>query len=474
MVLGVMIDPKDIYESCQQFRKTDRPDILDDLLEINFIHVPTDKVLKRARFYVTADVPTTDWIRKHPTFKNGCWPLGLMNLHQWFWKIKFVEAQGQFEIDGGIFDPKVGKTLIHAEFEDFEGAGWLVPLVNIANTHLLDQLRQFYKDDPKAFPDPARISTVMDEELKKRAKQRKATEIEQLKRQPLIKKPEHKVRIFIDESGDVGFGAVNDVYVYAPVAVRDENYGPVVADLKGLLSKHWGDQAPKEIHMSAVPASKREAIQNDFARIILENDIRVLCFGMGKWPLLKHLFRCHAEARFHEEMPLNIAWGDLVADKDYFLQANFLAITVEEVVAGLAIDFLVNGISADFHHDRKHRVWMNNALEHGFKKGIETARKHAESFFGISVVPPMTFAVADSENEPCLWLSDWLANELRAWFHHQPLSVAFEKAKENIRFVGFDEHGVKHTSREIGGYGDEVLPDLPREIVRGDPIAKSI
>jgi hypothetical protein len=116
---------------------------------------------------------------------------------------------------------------------------------------------------------------------------------------------------------------------------------------------------------------------------------------------------------------------------------------------------------------------MNNALEVGFQKGIETARKHAETFFGIAVVPTMKFAVADSENEPCLWLSDWLANELRAWFHHQPLSSAFEMAKVNMRFVGFDEHGVKHTSREIGGHGEEVLPDLPREIIRGDPVAKS-
>ena len=188
-------------------------------------------------------------------------------------------------------------------------------------------------------------------------------------------------------------------------------------------------------------------------------------------PFLKHLFRCHAEARFAEEMPLNITWHDLVTDKDYFLQSNFLAITVEEVVSGLAIDFLVNGITADFYHDRKYRVWMNEALELGFKRGIETARKHAQGFFGLSIAPTVNFAVADSESEPCLWLSDWIANELRGWAHHQNLSPAFEKAKQNMRFVGFDEHGVKHTSRDIGGHGDVELPELPREIVRGNPHA---
>src|SRR6267143_34762 len=51
--------------------------------------------------------------------------------------------------------------------------------------------------------------------------------------------------------------------------------------------------------------------------------------------------------------------------------------------------------------------------------------------------------IADSESKPCLWLSDWIANELRAWCYHRPFSPAFEKAKQNIRFVAFDEHGDK-------------------------------
>jgi hypothetical protein len=458
-----------IYESCQQFRKDNRPYILDDLLEINFIYVPTQKVLKRARFYIEADGPTTDWIQRHPTFKHGCWPLGLMNLHQWFWKIKFLEVQGHVEIDGGNFDPKVGKTLIHAEFDNFEDGIWLVPLVNLANTHLFDQLRQFYKDAPQAFPQSERIATVMDEEFKKHEQQKRATEIEQIKRRPLIRNPDQKVRIFIDESGDIGFGGANDVYVYAPVAVPEEKYKAVVAELKSLLPKHWSQNPPAEIHMSTVPPSKRENIQTDFARIVIENDIRVLCFVMEKWQFLKHLFRCHAEARFTQELPLNITWEELVNDKEFFLQSNFLAITIEDVVSGLAIDFLTNGIAADFYHDRKYRVWMNDALELGFKHGIETARKHAEAFFGLSIIPTVKFAVTDSELEPCLWLSDWIANELRGWCHHQPLSKGFEKAKQNLRFIGFDEHGVKHTSSEIGGHGDEELPDLPREIIRGNP-----
>ena len=464
-----MTEHLDIYESCRHLRKTNRPDVLDDLLEIEFVHLPTRRLLKRARFFVTADGPTAKWIRKHPTFSRGCWPLGLMNLHQWIWKVKFIEVDGHSEIEGGTFDPKVGKTLIRAEFDDFEGKGWLVPLVKLANTHILDQLRQFYNDAPAAFPSPDRITNVMGEEMRKIAAKHQANALEQTKRRAWIQAPATKVRIFIDESGDIGFRDVYDLYVFAPVVVPDARYAKVVSDLRGLLAKHWRDTAPAEIHMTKVPEGKRKQVQNDLAQIIIDNDIRVMCFAMKKWLFIKHLFRCHAEARFAEEMPLNLTWHDLVTDKDYFLQSNVLATAVEEGVSGVAIDFRVNGITADFYHDRKHCIWMNDALELGFTRGIDTARKHAQSFFGLSIVPTVSFAVADSESEPCLWLSDWIANELRGWAHHQPLSPGFQKARQNMRFVGFDNHGVKHTSRDIGGHGDEELPDLPREIVRGNP-----
>lgn len=50
-------------------------------------------------------------------------------------KIKFVEVDGRREIMGGTEDPNVGQVLIKAEFEDLDGEGWFVPLVNLANTH---------------------------------------------------------------------------------------------------------------------------------------------------------------------------------------------------------------------------------------------------------------------------------------------------------------------------------------------------
>src|ERR1700753_1720299 len=122
-----MNGPLDICESCQTKMRFARPDVLDHLLELNFVHEPTQKVLKRAKFYVQADDSVNRYIQSHPTFKNGCWPVGLMALHDWFWKIKFLEVKGQKVLEGGAMDPKIGITHLRAEFEDLDGEGWFVP-----------------------------------------------------------------------------------------------------------------------------------------------------------------------------------------------------------------------------------------------------------------------------------------------------------------------------------------------------------
>jgi hypothetical protein len=468
-----MPEEMDVYEGCTMFTKSARPDVLDHLLEINFTHIPAQRVLKRARFIVVADDAVNEWIQTHPTFKRGCWPVGLMNLHQWFWQTKFIEVKGHRELEGGMQDPNVGVVRITAEFEDLDGEGWFVPLVNFANTHLLDQLRQFYNDHPEMCPSPERVSEVMSAEAAKLVATHEATIREQIKRRPLIRRPTSKVRIFVDESGDIGFKRMNDVYTYAAVIVPEAKEKQVSAALRALLTKHWRNTPPSEIHACQLPESKQDAVKNDMAEIILQHDLRLVCFAIAKWNFVKHLCRRHVEARFSQEEPFNISWRELTNDPNYYFKFNFLALTVDEVVSDLAIDFLVAGFGADFFHDRKNKTWMNDALEHGFQQGLETARKHAEAFFGLSIVPPCTFSLADSEKEPCLWLADWVSNELRAWAHHSPHSAAFEKAKPNIIFIGFDSNGVKGSSKEIGGHADQTYPELPREIVRGDPAERS-
>jgi hypothetical protein len=109
--------------------RTRQPDVLDDLLEITFIHVPTSRVLKRARFHLRADDATHNWIRGHPTFSRGCWPVGLFLLHDWMWEKKFIDVEGREIIDGGMIDPNVltnynrgGITSTRAKLRVFESA----------------------------------------------------------------------------------------------------------------------------------------------------------------------------------------------------------------------------------------------------------------------------------------------------------------------------------------------------------------
>ncbi len=464
-----MSEPLDIYEGCQQIRRTMRPDVLDDILEITFTHIPTRRMLKRMRFHIWADKGAAAWIRAHPTFKRGCWPVGLYNLHDWMWEVKFVEVDGQKVIEGGSVDPKVGTTYIRAEFENFEDGVWFAPLVNIANTHIYDQLSQFYKDSPNAKTDPSRIPQILSTEKEKIEAKQRATAVAQMQRRHLLKEPTKTVKVLIDESGDVGFQRLHDVYVFAPVIVPENKIQQVNSLLDALRAKHWSANAPSEIHMTQVPEAKRAAIREDFARIIRENDITILGCLVEKEAFIKHLFRCHASARRAEENPLDLTWNDLINDRSYFLQANTLATTVEIVVSHLALDFLTSGTAAVFTHDRKHREWMNTALALGFSRGLETAKKLAEAHFGISTAPPASFSVADSKTEPCLWLSDWISGELRAWSFNKPFSPELESIKPNMTFLGFRNDGVKCSSRDVGVAAETKFPDLPRLLARGDP-----
>ena len=457
-------------ESCMRRSRTNSPNVLDDILEVTFVDMPTQTVLKRARFFVRADESTARWIRSHPTFSRGCWPLGIFVLHDWMWQKKFIDVETKEVVEGGVFDPRVGTTYIRAELENFEDGVWLAPLVNIANTHLYDQLRQFYLYCPQAKTAPERIPQIVANEKAKREEKHRAAELARFQRQHLLKKPMRNVRVFIDESGDVGFREIDNVYVLAPVIVPDERYVQVSNAINNLRAKHWAQPPPAEIHMSKISEHRRSAIKADMAAIIRENDVTVLGCTIMKRAFLKHLFRCHVASRYREEYPLDLTWHDLIENRDYYLQANTLATTVELVVAHVALDFLTSGTSAVFTHDRKHRDWMNDALDLGFGRGVTEARNLSKAYFGLDVAPTLSFTVADSASEPCLWLSDWISNELRNWSHNIPFSPELESIKCCMSFLGFRDDGVKCASKDIGGVADQEFPDMPRALVQGNPI----
>ena len=106
---------------------------------------------------------------------------------------------------------------------------------------------------------------------------------------------------------------------------------------------------------------------------------------------------------------------------------------------------------------------MNDALHEGFRRGLDLGTRYALEIFGRPQTLAASFDVADSENEPCIWLSDWLSGEIRNWIVAQAsLSPAYETIKDRLQFIGYDEDGVKVSYQGLGGKVEKSFPDLPR------------
>jgi hypothetical protein len=134
--------PRD--ESCISIPSSSRPDVLDHELRIEFHDTNTRELLMRARFHIVGDQQTQRFIRSNPTFQRGCWPMGLTLLHDYMWHQKIAEIPPEgLDQQLGFRDRLRGITHIQARFDCFNGRGALVPLVNLANTHVMDQMRLF-------------------------------------------------------------------------------------------------------------------------------------------------------------------------------------------------------------------------------------------------------------------------------------------------------------------------------------------
>jgi hypothetical protein len=316
---------------------------------------------------------------------------------------------------------------------------------------------------PEAAPRATRIETIKAEERQKRADEAKAKAARQREALVLLRLETEESFVFIDESGDPGFRTLQDVYVFTAIIVPSRSLETVRADLRAILTRRWPGPAPAELHMHRVPESIRAEVQGDLAAVMERHDLRAIVFTAPKWEVIKNLCRRHMEHRRLEECPMDFEWDQRVHDPRYQFRFNFLGLTMEEVVSHLALDFMLRGSAAHFRHDRKHQRWMNDALREGFQRGLDLAARYALEIFGRSQAMRATFDVADSENEPCVWLADWLSGEIRSWTVAQgTLSPAYRRIKRKLNFVGYDENGVKAAFHKLGGQADQYFPDLPR------------
>ncbi len=454
--------PRD--EVCTVVPRSPRPDILDHDLQIEFRDTSTGLLQMRARFHIFGDAQVHRFIRSNPTWRRGCWPVGLTLLYDYLWEKKIVEVPpGGLTDDGGVRDPARGITYIHASYEVFNGRGAVIPLVNLANTHVMDQMRRFFAIHPDAAPQPARAATVMAAERLRLEAEAKAKTARQRQALVLLRPTTRESYVFIDESGDPGFRSLEDVYVFTAIIVPQSIVDVVRADLRAILARRWPETPPAELHLHQVPDSFLAAVQNDLASVMQCHDLRAYAFTAHKWSVIKNLCRRHMENRRSAEAPMDFEWDQRVNDPRYQFRYNFLGLTMEEVVSHLALDFLLQGSAAHFRHDRKRNQWMNDALHEGFRRGLDLGTRYALEIFGRPQTLAASFDVADSENEPCIWLSDWLSGEIRNWIVAQAsLSPAYETIKDRLQFIGYDEDGVKVSYQGLGGKVEKSFPDLPR------------
>jgi hypothetical protein len=249
------------------------------------------------------------------------------------------------------------------------------------------------------------------------------------------------------------------------VIIREPRLDETRSEIRKVIADNWRGSAPAELHFSGIPAAKLAGVTEALAEIFLREVDDAVCMGGINLDFCRHLLRCEAEFNRAKERPIQTNIADLLADKGSHPGRKLLILTSEELITHVGIDSLVRGSSLKVVHDRKHRQWMNEALQKSFDRSQQSIRLVASELYGQELCPSMSFTVAASETDSCLWLSDWIAWEFGAWLRDdRDLSPAFKKVQSRLRFFAFGNAGQKTSFDGPGGHEIARYPDRPREI----------
>ncbi len=409
------------------------------------------------------------FVAKHPLWSKDCRPFLLWQIYEAFWQLKLMEADfgapKVFKV--GLQDSKRNSltvvTITAEVFYDGKGSP-AIHLPNYANTHIYDQLAKIYETNPDARPSPDWMDQTKERILREHAKaELKITRERELRlrARPVNNDP---VTLFIDETGDLGFKSGEHFYINCGVLVKDSRLDATRDAIRNVIASNWRGSVPQELHFSSMPASKFVAVSDALAEIFLREVDDAICLSAINLDFCRYLLRCEAEFNRTQERPIQTNIAELLADENSHPGRKLLILTTEELIAHIGVDCLVAGSNLSVVHDRKHRNWMNQALEKGFERSKSAIQLTSSQIYDHKLCPSMQFNRVPSETEPCLWLSDWVAWEFGAWMRGAKLSAAFEKAKRKIRFLGFGERGKKVQFDGPGGRELASYPDRPREI----------
>jgi hypothetical protein len=429
---------------------------------------PSGRPYAKTTFSVTFDQIVARHIQNHPIFKLDCRPFILWSVRETIWQLKLVKAKfGEPTVIPTTLQTEQGGKIdvaVKAEvFIETQGTT-LIHIVNYANTHLLDQMGEIFKQSPESRPSKQYVESKKSEFYDRLAADEAQTRRFQTRNLKNRKVIGGKYTVFIDESGDIGFRDSTTEYVCSAFMVEHRKLKEFSDSLNSGIASVWKNTRPNELHFAAIPESKLapalKVVEDCFSRFGVET----LGYIIRKQDFFLNLLRGEAETRRREEHPIVTNIADKLADPDGHVGRKFLAVIVEEIVAHIGVDAVDHGFELRFVHDRKHRSWMNKALETGFERGSKSLGVYSSLTYGQDLVPEMQFTIADSGQAPGLWVSDWLCWEIGRWLRGAAWSPQFEKAVSRIKFLCFDRLGKKHLIERPGGKKVQDFPDWPRVI----------
>ena len=466
---GVRQIEADIYERCW-FHPIIRQDGYPDFeFEVREENDKTGELIHIVSIRLGADEEIWEYIEKHPLWGKDPRLLFLMNVFDVLWKVKIIptEVNSPFQTKI-VLKPLQGGTVnveIRAEvFIDFGGVH-IISVVNYANTHVRDQVDAVMKDNPAAIPD-AYVKSVKERFFNdhidaKRLKQKQQRR--RLKKRKRSQLKHERMKVFLDESGDIGFRSLKEPYILTAYVLPASECYAVEQDLKGLLQRHW-KTPPQELHFNKIPASKIMPVQVEIAKCFSSR--RGICISViGHKPgFLAYLLRCEAESRKAEEKPVTTNWAYLLDKSPTGLARATLILILEELLVHLGTETLDFQTSMEIFHDLKHRNWMNDALKTAFQRSRTATKVYVKDLYGQELSFTRTFKLVESQNQPCLWIPDWISWELAKWYRGQKWSQYFENCFDKISFITFDHVMGKLTIDRPGGEVVSNFPDLPRQI----------
>ncbi|MCR4289035.1 MAG: hypothetical protein NUV86_02090 [Candidatus Scalindua sp.] len=460
-----------IYEQCNwQCHGIYAPGQVNHSLRVTFMDKPGGQVLSWVSFYCTVDKKAAEFLAQHPRWSHDPTPLLLGIIQEVVWKVKILEVPMRklYEQETGVKDINTGGITyvrIQARIIDEKMLqNWLLPVVNIANTHILDQIKHFYSNHPHLIPTGSTITELLEDALHKHEQKMGHDEIVRRNNLNSFVPANDGVRVFMDESGDVGFRKLISHYTIAAIIIHEKELDDFRKEILSVRSAIWGINPPNEIHYNKISRSNKKKVRRAFCNAIVNHNANVLCFSTLKTNYLMYLLRCHAEYRPQEEYPIDIALTEYIADPSVNITYNFLSLLLEEVVSHVSIENLRKGRNVIYSHDKKRNEWMNRAPNTGFKRGQENVQGFSLAYFGKDLSFSSSLDLPHSTDELLLWIPDWVANEVGKWPYGNDLSEELADLTDRFILIGYGDDGVKRGTSILGQSSKYEFPEIARDI----------